>query len=426
MAYSRFSHRYEALLHMAPTGGEPLPSIVAWCCSILQESVQRDGSTNTLTAEDGKSIVEAAKFFHDPMPYLALLKQSVAPRREAIGFMINFVHHIYQHGFVESGKLPRVECQSLYRHFIHLMLCKDDFFEKLVWQEGQKFDKARHHRAIEHSDLFILTTCLIKASKSGEDLVTPFLSKVLADAPRFSGLDLHYIWVPYVRLTLEASVLPLSVPGMGALYRELLVTILARYVEVFVQRKPTYEINYIRPQVECGCLDCSCLNRFLVDGNQSVGQFAYGEKRRRHICTKLDMAHIDCTHITSHERRPYKLVITKTFKQNEELIKQWKTRYGLAIGQLGQFNQGVLREMLGGEYESIVHMERLGLQEAVSYAPTREMRALGGPSSAQRPLTASIPARVNQSRSLSGTKRKEPPTSARRREDVEVVDLTSD
>ena len=371
-------------------------------------------------------MAEAARLFDDPMPYLALLKQTVVPRRETIGFMVNFVHCIYQHGFVEGGNFPWAECQSLYRHFIHLMLNTDDLFERLVWQEGEKFDKAHHHRPIEDMDLFILTRCLVKVSKSGEDLVTQFLSKILADVPRFSGLDLHCIWVPYVRLTLEASVLSRAVRGMKALHRKLLVTILARYVDVFVQRKPTYEIDYVRPQVECSCLDCSSLNRFLVDGSQSVGEFAFGEKRRRHLCAKLDMAHIDCTRTTTHQSRPYKLVVTKTFKKNEELLEQWESRRVLAMGQLGQFNQGVLREMLGGEYESIVNMARLGLQEAVGYAPTRGTRALEGPSSAQRPLTASRPAALNQSRSLSGTKRKEPPTSAGRREDVEVVDLMSD
>lgn len=136
----------------------------------------------------------------------------------------------------------------------------------------------------------------------------------------------------------------------------------------------------------------------------------------------LDEHGIDCTHVSERGTTPNTLVVTKTFTQEEQPIKEWRERKAYAesrLGIFGTYSQAMpeLRILLGEQFDRIMSMED-------AY-----------PNTAPRPLAFASGLVIGRSReAVSGSSRSTaaPVAGVKRsrsiglEDGVETVDLTED
>ncbi|KAJ4358904.1 hypothetical protein N0V85_009498 [Neurospora sp. IMI 360204] len=147
----------------------------------------------------------------------------------------------------------------------------------------------------------------------------------------------------------------------------------------------------------------------------------------------LDRHNIDCTHVSECNSTPYTLVVTKTFKQQEQLM-EWKERKGCAEKRFRNFETHSpltpeLRVLLGDQFDRIMGMEDAYPNSAGA------RRTAPAPAPASRPLASASGHVTGRSRAgASGSSRYTPaPVVGVRRsrsisfgDGVEITDLTDD
>lgn len=216
--------------------------------------------------------------------------------------------------------------------------------------------------AISYEVLADFFSAIVQSSTEADDLVTPFVSKLVANAYQLPALEFHALWLPFLHCLipiLASNAIPLDTPYCQQLFSALLQAYLDRYVG----HEPAEDRNLVRRGVNCSCSDCESLNAFLASPTQRVGFFAVNKQRRGHLHRGLDSCGVDCTHETRRSGSPQTLVVTKTFQHNKKMRLDWKSRLMLAEGQIRQFDQGHLSLLLGPNYATIVNMAHLSKAE---------------------------------------------------------------
>jgi hypothetical protein len=194
--------------------------------------------------------------------------------------------------------------------------------------------------------------------------------------------------------------IPYTDPICQSLYQSVFRSFLLR----FVGQKPQPPTHWSRSRVSCNCFDCKSLNEFLVDPHQSVGYFRVAQKRRGHLHNQLSGG--DYTHVTERTGSPHTLVVNKTRRTYDKRLTEWRNRCEeYSTKTLGKFNQNVLQQMLGDQFEELTSTAIL---ERGSQAPRQLM-----PSTGNGRATA-----VHGSR--------EPPkqVAGKKRKAVDIIDLT--
>ena len=134
----------------------------------------------------------------------------------------------------------------------------------------------------------------------------------------------------------------------GAICLGVLQLYLSRYVQT---EPPKSSASLARPRVSCNCQDCFSLNLFLASPTQQVGRFAIGQARRQHLHQKLNGS--DCTHETERIGNPQTLVVTKKDRAIEQ-HQAWELRRKQAEVEISEFDQDLLKTVLGRKYKDIV------------------------------------------------------------------------
>ncbi|KAF7560174.1 hypothetical protein G7046_g3978 [Stylonectria norvegica] len=394
-AYQQFAMVFMALGRMAPISKEasaPTPIrtpeyVLKWVRSVLRKAVGKQANIS-LGKDDGPAMIDSAMYFEDPLKHLTdCVTPEIKGQSEAYAFWIAFLAHLRHQSL--AGILPIDGSMQLYRTL---------------------------------AKTFSNVTDFTKLSTEADDLVAPLISKLIGNArnsPQLPVSEFHTLWLPFLRSLVPILVsngIPLDAPR----YRELFCTFLKVYVQLYVGREPQKDGSLRRQGLNCSCVDCTALNRFLVSSTERVGRIAVNKKRRQHLHQKLDAAGIDCTHVTARVGSPQSLVVTKTFRENDKQRQNWAARRARAEKELKLFDVGQLKQLLGSDYMSITNLSHL---QAVPLAAAQPS-ATPTPSSTlatqpRRPLSEIGSSAVSRP-SVSGVKRKLPPS------EIEIIDLTSD
>jgi hypothetical protein len=193
----------------------------------------------------------------------------------------------------------------------------------------------------------------------GGDLMSLLSSKLIADATILPSTEFRLLWNPFlVGLVgiFKQKGIPLDAPMNQSLYSWMLNA----YVDGYVGQEPSVDKSLVRSPVGCKCVDCHALNAFLINPDLKIDTFPIADKRRRHLQEKLQAANTDCNHEVSRVGRPFKLVVTKTFKQNQYSRDSWRTRRLTAEQDLQRYEQHDLVLLLGQEgYQRVTGVQHL-------------------------------------------------------------------
>ncbi|KAH7141955.1 hypothetical protein EDB81DRAFT_885007 [Dactylonectria macrodidyma] len=422
LSYHHFADQCRAIANLVPISDDSTPSAVGNPSSILvwaRETIQScldDCTSKTFGKADGPAIVDLALYFEDPV---AFLSEAVAPvinkKIAASSFVLGFLDRLRKQGI--DGILPTERAMQLHRVVAKSFNTLTDF-AKIHSDVGvQLTSMKREHpttsnpsswdefrTAVTHQALVDHFSTMIQTSTDADDLVQPLISKIVADVSRFTSVELHVLWLPFLCSlvpVLTSNNLPLSTPC----YQQLFRTVSTTYINKYVAREPTKDTNLVRREVSCSCRDCQELNAFLANPEQTVDRFPLNKKRRQHLHQGLDSARIDCTHTTLRQGSPQTLVVTKTFKHNAEARRVWASRRTQAVERFTSFPQDQLKLLLGQDYSKIVNMQELSAARRV-LAPAATSR------SAMNQANRALP-RAGMKRKLSSA-------------ELEVIDLTSD
>ena len=188
-------------------------------------------------------------------------------------------------------------------------------------------------------------TALFLHQLEKEDLKTETL-EVLAtletEASSTESIVFEFFFLPLLRNLIRLQV-PLAEPRYKNLFRKILHAYATRYV----QTEPPSG-DWARDPEGCGCSDCDRLDRFLADPSLESKRFAVSKSRRHHLHCMLN----DTNYTHETDRRGVEtLVVTKPPSRSLAKYEQWRKRFEKARMEIGGLDQGVLKELLGGDYE---------------------------------------------------------------------------
>lgn len=367
------------------------------------------------------------------------------PERQSIAFFIALLARLWKE--VSADVVPRDDGFAIYRTIAKQFLASVDFSKVkpkggIKPEHGNKRQRTSYDgsnkrapkkqllRTVASSTLVKFFETLVKISFPDDDFATQFITKLNDAVPRLPIDHMHDLWLPFLWCLipiLTANAIPLTTPVYQSLYRNMLT----RYIQEYVRTQPAPSNSLVRPPVNCPllhCPDCNALNFFLQSPTEEVERFDVGKKARRHLHEMLDERGIDCTHVSERGTTPNTLVVTKTFTQEEQPMKEWKERKEYAASRLSNFEAHSpatpeLKVLLGEQFDRIMNMEdaypnsvgvrRTAPRPLASESGLVKGRSRVGASGSSRSTTAPV-AGVRRSRSIS------------LEDGVETVDLTED
>lgn len=198
------------------------------------------------------------------------------------------------------------------------------------------------------------------------DTVPEFLHEIAQDADEIHKKELRILWLPFLRklipfLEEEYTKQPLS------RYRDLYVAILDGYLKQCVGFEPRkkFTTSVPLPPVPCSCTVCRRLNRFLKTDLGST-RYSLQDEELNHVRCMLRQAHLACSYSVISVGRDDMVRITKP-EHKSRRMQHWEGRVAEAEKELEQFDQVMLRKILGGKYPDIMEMRGIkGTSEEIS------------------------------------------------------------
>lgn len=257
-----------------------------------------------------------------------------------------------------------------------------------------------------------------------DEFAATLASKIIADTPRIPANQLNLLWLPFLR-DLASTMISTDTDRDTPIFQQLYTTLLNAYLTTYVRQEPVRDRSLYRRPVSCSCGDCSELNRFLENPREGNGRFPLNEGRRAHLAGRINAAGIDCTHKTEKRGSPYSLVVVKSFRQNEQEIRDWKARQKEAAAQFKKFEWDDLEVLLGPNYSSIVNMNQIRLTPVAHRpAPTTQ-----GPAASSATVSVAGQSR-GALRQMASSNSSLPPAAGVKRSMPsgfeEIIDLTGD
>jgi hypothetical protein len=304
-------------------------------------------------------------------------------RADIPAFLLQFVDLLSQH--MKRSSASASDAQTFLHTIAEQFVSLIDFscltpVSPLPPHEGGYMQRKSHtmdKAAIVTSDSLVAFTRTVLSFGQDEDsLFHQTLARLLSQTKLLPISAFPGLWLPFLG-SLASLLAAASVPLDEPCYRELYQTMLKTYLDRSVGPKPRKNASLVRPRVTCdyySCGDCALLNSFLVDPRRDVGRFAVNKQRRAHLHQELDLAQIDCVHQTERVGSPQTLVVTKTFRQYETALHSWKQCSDAAKAQMQKFDQALLRQVLGDEFNDIVSLKYL-LQTPVAPSTSNSVSA---------------------------------------------------
>ncbi|KAI9103055.1 hypothetical protein DFS34DRAFT_590621 [Phlyctochytrium arcticum] len=163
------------------------------------------------------------------------------------------------------------------------------------------------------------------------------------------------------------------------MYRQLGVAIFEAWLKSFVGKEPSGLVDYHDRRVGCSCEDCSQLDAFLTANDEQECRFRAIKKRRQHLEDRLKSFGSDCVLATNKSGSPQTLVV-KTLDKGTAAKTVWTDKFTAAGTLISQFDQALLNELLGEEYDRLVNMRDL----RYTHAPTQDAEADTSPRGVKR------------------------------------------
>ncbi|KAF2744391.1 hypothetical protein M011DRAFT_172222 [Sporormia fimetaria CBS 119925] len=201
------------------------------------------------------------------------------------------------------------------------------------------------------------------------------LGMFLFDAQHFQPSDYDDMVLPFlVQLPATLSNYGVSHDSAPDLIRALYQTCLSHYLQVYVGPQPVAPHSWAKPAVDClykksrpehdDCAECADLNDFLQDSEVHLSGWVVAPMEYTHIKDTIRAANseVDCTE-TKKYRQKLVLKIQKSHSAFEGSLSSWETRREWAAQRLGQFDQPILREILGVTFDAIMNMQSIMTQQ---------------------------------------------------------------
>lgn len=150
------------------------------------------------------------------------------------------------------------------------------------------------------------------------DRLSQFVAHVLASPKRY---DLRGVLIPAVK-SLHAAQEPDS-PARGSFERLLHHCLTELRSLTAVPIEPPADWTRDAP-IDCKCVDCKELIRFLRDPAERVHRFPRRKELRQHLHQQIDKHGCDLTHVTHRAGSPQTLVCTKTQATYERRLAQFQ------------------------------------------------------------------------------------------------------
>ena len=143
-------------------------------------------------------------------------------------------------------------------------------------------------------------------------------------------------------------------------------SMIATYVKRVVQNEPAKPSDWTQPEeaVRCYRSDCSfcpSLQKFLRDPEEKTRTFITS-KDLNHACYQVPYR---CE--TKKSEDPPKITVTKTLKRWKEVHSAWQNRAARAQETLMRFPQKELKLCLGKDYDAIMDLRMVKVQDRATY-----------------------------------------------------------
>ncbi|OTA97951.1 hypothetical protein M434DRAFT_26350 [Hypoxylon sp. CO27-5] len=445
------SEQYQAILavegEMDPT--DEIHDIIS---RAVNECIHSYPIYRPLFEEDGPALFDLSLYYHDFSYLEEIVLPIVEARRKSTAFVLGFIRALYQS--MKRQQISQDRAQPMYEYAARLALqgiklaslAISDIPLSQKVQETERTGLTKQYMTYDSMLKFVSTLVALKLETHLELLA----AKLHSEAEQINEQAFKELWIPLFQ-TLLPILAQQKINLLAGHWIQMFQTLLKAYLKNYVRDKPL-KTNMSREKVSCYCADCKMdLNPFLASSNR-IGRFRMGEKRRRHLETKLYQAHIDCTAHTERSGIPYTLVVTKTTRLYDAALDTWWWRRNLAEDQLETFDQDLLRSVLDNQFDEIMSMKFLERQEQPTmfgnslssssrHPPIQRPSALNNSADQLRELNAEIARLAGPSSTTpnpSSTPKPSSSTPSRpsqmipnpiagtKRKYIEVIDLTGD
>ncbi|KAJ5377333.1 uncharacterized protein N7496_004742 [Penicillium cataractarum] len=416
--------RQVAIKNLVPPT-ESMPEDVKSWINTVHDGILEMILQQELGAEDGYAVVDMIPGYHD----FAYLSNRVLPavegRLAAPSFLLAFLSRLHQ--CITEGSFSSDNGTNLYRQVARSLVDKIDIYTlhgEVRDERPAKLSPYWAPRTTPPPKSFVVTDKTLVDFIStltrvfpDSDSIMGFLSRrICFRAPAIEASKFHLLWLPFLH-SLGKFCETNSIPSSSPDYRQIFAAILKAYFNTYVGEEPTTDASFARSSVGCYCGDCTWLNEFLKDPSQTVCRFPMGKQRRQHLHNTLEAAQIDCTHETERVGSPHTLVVTKTFRDHDKAVAEWKKRKAEATIKVHDFSKSELTVWLGEDYDRLMKMvdPRSSSGRSARTVPPSQRLAPIKPNQQTRPSISRNEACPNP---VAGRKRKAT--------DTDVVDLAED
>ncbi|KAK0740117.1 hypothetical protein B0T18DRAFT_372929 [Schizothecium vesticola] len=370
------SKRKGLLTAVAKPGGATCRECVRdWLAQEVVPRAVTDCSGEEVMLVNGRSIVEMISEYRDLDFFIASLAPLVEKQAHLTAFALDALLtalRLSDEGLFEKAATLTV-CKPLFDTVLHKMdlsrLCSSQGV--LAALETLRESRPRYAQILPVNQGGLaakaacaivpdtLAQCIAACIRHKWDDVFEYLqAKIVADVNCIPAAEFRPLWIPCLHKiihTLEANNISLSTPK----YQQLARAILEAYINKYIGTEPSGDVDHRQKPVACSCQDCSGLNTFLT-GNEKVGRFSMGEKRRRHLENNLGYSRSGYTLNTESRGRPYTLVVTKGLDAGTRALQEWTNRHLEAQKDLSEFDREKMNVLLGDEaWERITSMRHL-------------------------------------------------------------------
>jgi hypothetical protein len=209
------------------------------------------------------------------------------------------------------------------------------------------------------------------------------LDKIQSQTESLPEEELNRLVIPLLEKLLH--IVDLSSPDARQFFQSMTQT----YVTRVVQKEPEKPRDWSRPKEKekcwLNCLDCQNIKKFLLDPQQEHGRFVILSDNRYHIQNSVSN---NCECSTNISANPPEVIIRKTLKGWEKVHEKWQERASRAQKILKGLPQKELKQSLADEYDAIMGLSIVRLQEKESSSQATkdvEKRSRGGSMSEEVP-----------------------------------------
>ncbi|KAK0664530.1 hypothetical protein QBC41DRAFT_349930 [Cercophora samala] len=304
----------------------------------------------------GRSLADACFYFRTPLdglkqhiaPYITQLLDKPLPSGSHEGFtpfLSTFASRLKEHA--ENKLLPPTATKALSNSLMKLFLTSGKFSKYLYHlnHDGRTCTLPKHIP----EQLFNLFHDLNLSSPENGALFLQAVSHHV-HSPEFHTYNAGALWIPFLHLLLDFAANECRANGpQEAVCRAIYTKVFTIYDKKHVGPAPVRDPRK-RFVMKCQCQFCVTINGFLPDATREVLEFrGMKPKHRRHLHREMGYR-ASRSELGRVNVGKDGMVITKRFGDFEDELARWKVRAQEGMDKWGAFDQGKLRDVLGGQF----------------------------------------------------------------------------